>query len=102
MAEIILTKDNFEEEVMKSDVPVLIDFSATWCGPCQMIAPKIEEIAREREGTLKVCKCDVDDEPEIANSFKVASIPMLFVVKNGEVTSSAVGYRTKEQIEALL
>ena len=102
MAEIILTKDNFENEVLKSDIPVLIDFSATWCGPCQMIAPKIEEIAKEREGALKVCKCDVDDEPELANAFKVASIPMLFVVKNGEVTSSAVGYRTKEQIEALL
>lgn len=102
MKEVILTAENYESEVTASSVPVLIDFSAAWCGPCKMIAPFIEEIANERGDSLKVCKVDVDDSPQLAVKFKVASIPALFVVKNGEITASAVGYRTKDQIEKML
>ena len=102
MAEIIITKENFEDEVIKSDKPVLIDFWATWCGPCRMLSPIIAEIANEYDGKEKVCKVNVDDEPELANSFNVSSIPMVVVMKNGKVTDASVGYRPKEEIEALL
>lgn len=102
MAEIIITKENFEDEVIKSDKPVLIDFWATWCGPCRMLSPIIAEIANEYDGKVKVCKVNVDDEPELANSFNVSSIPMVVVMKNGKVTDALVGYRPKEEIEALL
>ncbi|MCQ2474945.1 MAG: thioredoxin [Clostridia bacterium] len=102
MAEIIITKENFENEVIKSDKPVLIDFWATWCGPCQMLSPVIAEIADEYDGKVKVCKVNVDNEPELAAAFRVQSIPMLAVVKNGEVTDVAVGYRPKEEIIGLL
>ena len=98
MAEITLTKHNFEQEVLHSEKPVLIDFWATWCGPCRMIAPVIEEIAEEYQDTVKVCKVNVDDEPELASAFQVASIPMLAVIKNGKIVQTAVGYRPKEQI----
>lgn len=101
MKEIELTNENFENEVIKSDKPVLIDFWATWCGPCQMIAPIIEEIANEKND-IKVCKVNVDEEPELASAFQVASIPMLAVVKNGEVTNTAVGYMPKESVLQLL
>ena len=102
MAEIIITKENFENEVIKSDKPVLIDFWATWCGPCQMLSPVIAEIADEYDGKVKVCKVNVDNEQELAAAFRVQSIPMLAVVKNGEVTDVAVGYRPKEEIIGLL
>lgn len=98
MAEINITKENFESEVIKSEIPVLIDFWATWCGPCRMIAPTVAEIAEEYEGKVKVCKVNVDDEPELANQFRVDSIPTLFIVKNGEVTDKLVGLRPKDQI----
>lgn len=98
MAEINITKENFESEVIKSEIPVLIDFWATWCGPCRMIAPTVSEIAEEYEGKVKVCKVNVDDEPELANQFRVDSIPTLFIVKNGEVTDKLVGLRPKDQI----
>ena len=101
MAEIKLTKHNFEAQVIKSTVPVLIDFWATWCGPCQMIAPIIEEIAEENDD-FKVCKVNVDEEPELANAFAVSSIPTLVVVKDKEVAKSAVGYMPKEKILELL
>lgn len=98
MAEITLTKDNFETEVLKSEVPVLIDFWAAWCGPCKMIAPTVEEIASEYDGKIKVGKVNVDDEPELAMAFKVSSIPLIVVVNKGEVVSQLVGYRAKEDI----
>ncbi|MBQ4647591.1 MAG: thioredoxin [Clostridia bacterium] len=101
MREIVLTKVNFEDEVIKSDKPVLIDFWASWCGPCRMIAPIIEEIAEEND-SIKVCKVNVDEEGELADAFKVSSIPMLAVVKNGKVTNTAVGYMSKEKVLELL
>ena len=102
MAEIKLTKENFENEVMKSQIPVLVDFWATWCGPCRMIAPVVEEIAKEYDGKIKVGKVNVDEEPGLAGQFGVSSIPTLVVIKGGKVENVAVGYRPKEQILALL
>ena len=98
MAEIVLTKDNFETEVLKSTVPVLVDFWATWCGPCQMLAPTIEEIANEYEGKVKVGKINVDEQPELAMKFKIMSIPTLLMFKNGEVSDKMIGFVPKEQI----
>lgn len=98
MAEITLTKDNFEKEVNKSDKAVLIDFWATWCGPCKMIAPIIEEIAEEFSDEVKVCKVNIDDEPSLATKFGITSIPTLLVIKNGEVVKTSVGYIPKEKI----
>ena len=102
MAEIILTEQNFEEEVLKSDKPVLVDFWATWCGPCRMLAPTIEKIAEEQEGVIKVGKIDVDEEPELAAKYGIASIPTLMVFENGEVKTSSVGVQPKAMIEAML
>lgn len=102
MAEITLTKENFAQEVLNADQPVLVDFWATWCGPCRMLAPVIEQIAAENEGKLKVGKVNVDEQEELAIKFRVSAIPTVLVFKGGEVTASAVGYRTKEQIEAML
>lgn len=101
MAYINLTKENFDNEVLNSDRPVLIDFWASWCGPCRMIAPIIEEIANERDD-IKVCKVNVDDENELAVKFQVASIPTLIVVKDKKIVNSSVGVIPKEQILALL
>ena len=98
MKEITITKANFESEVLNSPIPVVIDFWATWCGPCRMIAPVIEEIAEEYDGTVKVGKVNVDDEPELASSFRVVSIPTIVLVKDGKVTASAVGYMTKDKL----
>ena len=100
--ETVLTKDNFEKEVLDCTIPVLIDFWATWCGPCMMIAPIIEEIAKEADGKYKVCKVNVDDEPYLANQFKITSIPTLIVIKNGKIVNQALGYRSKAQILELL
>ncbi len=102
MAEVVITKENFENEVLNSNIPVLVDFWASWCGPCKMIAPIIEEIAKEYEGTVKVGKINVDDEQELAIKFGIASIPTLLVFRGGEVTDKLVGYRPKEDIEALI
>ena len=102
MAEITLTAANFEEEVLRSDKPVLVDFWATWCGPCRMLAPTIAKIAEEQEGVIKVGKIDVDDEPELAAKYGIASIPTLMVFKNGEVVKSSVGVQPKPMIEAML
>ena len=102
MAEITVTNDNFQNEIMDSDLPVLIDFWASWCGPCKMIAPIVEEIAEEYDGVIKVGKVNVDEEPFLAAQFGVVSIPTLIVIKDGRQVSSAVGYRTKEDIIKLL
>ena len=102
MAKITITRENFEDEVMKSDKPVLIDFWATWCGPCKMLSPVIAEIAGEYEGKVKVCKVNVDEQPELASAFRVDSIPTLVVIKEGIVTDVSVGYRSKDQIAAML
>ncbi|MBO5928713.1 MAG: thioredoxin [Clostridia bacterium] len=102
MAEYVLTKDNFEAEVLQADKPFLIDFWATWCGPCRMLAPIVEEIAEEYEGTLKVGKINVDAEPELAEAFRVSSIPMLVLVKDGKIANTMVGYRPKAEIVAML
>ena len=102
MSEIILTSDNFEEEVLRSDKPVLVDFWATWCGPCRMLAPVIAQIAEEKEGVIKVGKVDVDEEAELAVQYGISSIPCLKVFKNGQVVKSSVGAIPKPMVEALL
>lgn len=101
MSVITLTKDNFEEEVLNSDVPVLVDFWATWCGPCRMISPIIEEIAAEETG-IKVGKVNVDDEPELASTYNIMSIPTIMVFKNGEVVNVTVGAKPKSALLSLV
>ena len=101
MNEVRLTKNNFKDEVLNSDIPVLVDFWATWCGPCRMVAPIVEEIANEYDGRIKVGKVNVDEEPELSMQFRVASIPTLMVFKNGQLVNTAVGYRPKADILAL-
>ena len=102
MAELTLTGQNFEQEVLLAKEPVLVDFWATWCGPCRMLAPVIEEIANEYAGKVKVGKVNVDDERELALESGVSSIPTVMVFQNGEVKETSVGYRPKEEIEQLL
>jgi len=102
MAETVITKENFETEVLQSALPVLIDFWATWCGPCRMLAPIVAEIAEEYDGKVKVCKVNVDEQPELAGAFRVSGIPTVAVMKNGKVANMAVGYRPKEQLLELL
>ena len=102
MAEIIITKANFEEEVLKSEIPVLIDFWATWCGPCKMLSPVIAELAEEYEGKVKVCKVNVDEESELAAQFRIMSIPTVVVLKDGKVTDTSVGYVPKVQLENMI
>ncbi|MFA5659416.1 MAG: thioredoxin [Oscillospiraceae bacterium] len=97
MSVIKLTKENFESEVMKSDKPVLIDFWASWCGPCKMLSPVIDEVATETSGT-KVCKVNVDEQPDLAAQFQVMSIPTLVVMKNGAVADVSVGYKPKAEV----
>ncbi|MBQ5607625.1 MAG: thioredoxin [Oscillospiraceae bacterium] len=101
MSVLHITKATFQEEVLNSDKPVLLDFFATWCGPCRMIAPTLEEIAAERED-IKVCKVDVDAEPELAAKYQIASIPTLLVIKDGNVVNQSLGAKPKAQILALL
>ena len=102
MAEVVINKDNFEQEILQSDIPVLVDFWATWCGPCRMVAPIVAEIAEEMAGKVKVCKVDVDENQELAMKYRVASIPTLIVFKNGEAVTGMVGARPKAAILEML
>ncbi len=101
MSAMHITMENFDQEVMKSDKPVLLDFWASWCGPCQMLAPTIEEIADERTD-IKVGKVNVDEQAELASQFRVMSIPTLVVIKDGKIVNQAMGVRPKSQILEML
>ena len=101
MKAVNINMNNFRDEVLNSDKPVLLDFWAPWCGPCRMVGPILEEIAAEYPN-IKVAKVNVDEEMELASQFRVASIPMLVVMKNGQVVSQSVGARPKNQILAML
>ena len=101
MAEVILSNDNFKAEVLDAKGLVLVDFWATWCGPCKMLAPTVSEIADEYEGKVKVFKLDVDQAMDIAMSYGVASIPTLILFKDGEIVKKSVGVVSKEEIEAM-
>lgn len=101
MAAVKITKGNYEEEVLRSEKPVLIDFWAAWCGPCQMLSPVVDEIAEERDD-IKVCKVNVDENEYLAMEYRVMSIPMLVVIKNGEETNRSIGVISKDEILALL
>ncbi len=101
MSALIITKENFQEEVMNSDKPVLLDFWASWCGPCRMVVPIVEEIAEERTD-IKVGKVNVDEQPDLASNFRIASIPTLIVMKDGQIAAQSVGAKSKSQILAML
>jgi thioredoxin 1 len=101
MSAILVNKNNFQEEVLNSDKPVLVDFWAPWCGPCRMVLPIIEEIAEENED-IKVVKINVDEDPELANQFGVMTIPTLYVFKNGQAVNHRSGAMPKEQILAMV
>jgi len=101
MSVVKLNKNNFENEVMKSDKKILIDFYADWCGPCRMVSPIVDEIANEHP-EYKVCKVNVDEENELAASFEVMSIPSLFVMENGKIINQSMGAKPKAQILAML
>lgn len=98
MSEVIINKSNFENEVINADKPVLLDFYADWCGPCKMLSPVLSEIADEYADVIRVAKVNVDDEPELAMKFKVSSISMLVLFKDGRIVSTSVGYRPKDEI----
>lgn len=101
MAVLHVTTNNFNEEVLKSDKPVLVDFSAVWCGPCQMIAPILEEVSNELE-QVKICKVDIDESMELAVKYRIEVVPTLLVLKNGEVTNRYSGVCSKDAIKKLL
>lgn len=101
MSTIQLNNGNFEEEVIKSEMPVLVDFWATWCGPCQMLAPTIDELAAELT-EAKVCKVNVDENPELASRYKIMTIPSLLVFRNGEVVNRSIGVKTKKEIKEFI
>lgn len=101
MAVIHLTKENFQEEVLESKVPVLVDFFATWCGPCQMVGPILDELAEELQD-VKICKVNVDEQPELAKKNFVMSIPMFFAYKDGKAVKRDVGGKTKDELIELI
>lgn len=96
-----VTSENYKEEVLNSDKKVLIDFWASWCGPCRMLSPIVDEVAEECDD-VKVCKVNVDEEPDLASSFRVMSIPMLVVIDKGEVVNRSIGYIEKDQVMQLI
>ena len=96
-----INKDNFHNEVLNSDKPVLLDFFASWCGPCRMVAPILDEIAEERED-IKVCKVDIDEQPELASRYRIMSVPTLMVLKEGQVLEQSIGVKPKHQILAMV
>ena len=102
MTELKITAANFENEVLRSDQPVVLDFSAAWCGPCKRLAPVLHASAEENAGTLKVGKINVDEQMELAMRFQVSSIPMLVVFKDGKAVAKSVGYRPKSEIAAMV
>ncbi|MCR5797162.1 MAG: thioredoxin [Eubacterium sp.] len=102
MAEVVLTAENFKQEVLGSDIPVLVDFWATWCGPCQMLGPVISEIAEECQGKIKVGKVNVDEARDLAIEYDIESIPTVFFFKEGKVADSFVGYRDKSEIMTII
>lgn len=101
MAVIKITKDNFETEVMQSDKKVLVDFFATWCGPCKMLSPLVDEVAEESDA-YKVCKVDVDENQDLAQKYRVMSVPTLIVIEKGQVIGQSIGLVTKEKIQEML
>ena len=96
-----INKDNFHKEVLHSEKPVLLDFFASWCGPCRMVGPILDEIAEERED-IKVCKVDIDEQPELASRYRIMSVPTLMVLKNGNIVDQSIGARPKHQILAMV
>ncbi|MBQ5761592.1 MAG: thioredoxin [Clostridia bacterium] len=101
MSVVSINNNNFEHEVLKSDRPVLLDFYADWCGPCKMVSPVVDQIAKEHP-EYKIVKVNVDEQPELASKFNIMSIPALFVVKNGEIVNKSVGAKPKSKILEML
>ncbi len=102
MAILTITEANFQDEVLNSKLPVLVDFWAAWCGPCRMLSPVVDSIAQEYDGKVKVGKVNVDEEMDLAMRFQVASIPTLLVFKDGQVVNQSAGVISKEQVAALI
>lgn len=95
---VVLTSENFQEEVLESELPVLVDFWAAWCGPCKMIAPVIDELAEEYKGETKIANLNVDENPEIASQYGILSIPTLLLFKNGEMAGQQIGFQSKDAL----
>lgn len=102
MLEVNLTKQNFKEEVLNSKIPVVVDFWATWCGPCKMLGPVIEQIAEEYKDKIKVCKVNIDNEQELAMEYQIMSIPTLVFFKDGKIAKTSVGFVSKSQLEEMI
>ncbi len=101
MKAVHINKENFHKEVLNSDKPVILDFFASWCGPCRMVGPILDEIAEERED-IKVCKVDIDEQPELASRYRIMSVPTLMVLKGGRIVEQSVGAKPKHQILAMV